>query len=130
MNNCCCGGKKPLEIKIKKGESLGFAFNLLQNGEPVDLTGNQILLQVRENIIDDETYIISKTITENSDPDDVGQINDAAKGQFFFKINADDIDDMSTTKPYYFAIYRINGDLVHCISAKYFQTALFLVLNP
>lgn len=130
MKNCCCGMQRPLELKIKKGESIGFAFSLLQKGAPVDLTGNQMLLQVRENLVDDGVYVINKTISENSDATQEGLINDAANGKFFFKVNDTDIDNLSSTKPYFAAIYRVDGDMVQCISANPFQTALFFVLNP
>lgn len=130
MNSCCCCGKKPLELKIKKGESKGFAFTLSKNGQPLDLSGNQMLMQVRENLTDDGVYLIEKTISENSDAETQGLISDAANGKFYFKVNESDIENMSTTKPYYVAIYHINGDICACISAKDFQTALFLVLNP
>ena len=129
MNICCCG-KKPLELKIKKGESIGFAFTLKQNGQPLDLTGNQMILQVRENMIDDGVYLINKTISESSDATTVGIINEPTEGKFYFKVNDTDIDNMSTTKPYYAAIYHVSGDICNCISAPSFQTALFLVLNP
>jgi hypothetical protein len=129
MNNCCCGNI-PLEIKIKKGESIPFVFRLLKNGAPIDLTGASLLLQVRDDIIDDGNFLISKIISENSDEDEYGKIIDPVAGQFAFKINKEDIDDMSTTKPYFAAIYLITGDICRCISANSFQSANFLVINP
>lgn len=129
MNNCCCG-KKPLVLKIKKGESVGFPFALNQQGAPVDLTDMQVLLQVRENIEDTGVYLIEKTISTDSDAEETGVIINPTTGQFYFKINKEDIADMSTTKPYYMAIYLLDGDLRVCISANNFQVAQFLVLNP
>ena len=126
-----CGCEhKPLELKIKQGESIGFAFTLNQQGSPVDLTNSTMLMQVRENIEDNGTYLITKTITTESDPDEQGIIVNPTAGQFFFKVNSSDIEDMSTTKPYFVAIYHINGDIKDCISANNHQVAKFLVLNP
>lgn len=129
MNNCY-NEQRPLAIKIKQGESKLFAFSLSQNEEPFDLSNSQMLLQVRENMQDNGEYLIEKTITANSDIDEDGQINNPANGQFLFKINSEDIESMNTTKPYYCAIYKIDGDNKICVSAPDFQTALFLVLNP
>lgn len=129
MNNCCCG-HEPLTIKIKQGESKGFSFSLSQNDIPVDLTGSTIALQVRENIDDTGEYLISKTISIGSDVDEDGIIFSPTTGEFLFKINDTDIADMSTTRPYYCAIYLIEDETKVCISAPDFQTALFLVLNP
>lgn len=126
-----CGCEhKPLELKIKQGESIGFAFTLIQQGSPVDLTNSAMLMQVRENVEDNGTYLITKTITTASDPDEQGVIVNPTAGQFMFKVNSDDIADMSTTKPYFVAIYHINGDIKDCISANNHQVAKFLVLNP
>jgi hypothetical protein len=126
-----CGCEhKPLELKIKQGESIGFAFTLTQQGSPVDLTNSTMLMQVRENVEDNGTYLITKTITTASDPDGQGIIVNPTAGQFMFKVNSEDIDDMSTTKPYFVAIYHINGDIKDCISANNHQVAKFLVLNP
>lgn len=126
-----CGCEhKPLELKIKQGESIGFAFTLNQQGSPVDLTNSTMLMQVRENVEDNGTYLITKTITTESDPDEQGVIVNPTAGQFFFKVNSSDIEDMSTTKPYFVAIYHINGDIKDCISANNHQVAKFLVLNP
>lgn len=128
-NNCCCG-KEPLSLKIKQGESIGFAFTLSQNNVPVDLSNSTLLLQVRENMQDNGVYLIEKTVTTQSNPNEDGLITEPTLGQFFFKINDTDIENMSTTKPYYCAIYRVKNDISDCISAPDFQTALFLVLNP
>ena len=126
---CGCENKS-LEMKIKKGESLGFAFTLTQQGVPVDLTNSTILMQVRENVEDDGVYLITKTVTTASDPDVQGTIVNPTSGQFFIKVNSTDIEDMLTTKPYFVAIYHINGDIKDCISANNHQVAKFLVLNP
>ncbi len=126
---CGCENKG-LELKIKQGESIGFAFTLTQQGSPIDLTNSTMLMQVRENVEDNGTYLITKTITTESNPDEQGIIVNPTAGQFFFKVNSSDIEDMSTTKPYYVAIYHINGDIKDCISANNHQVAKFLVLNP
>lgn len=126
-----CGCEhKSLELKIKKGESIGFAFSLSQQGVPVDLTNSQMVLEVRENVEDDGVYLITKTISINSDPDDVGIITDPLNGKFYFKVNESEIADMLTTKPYFAAIYHVNGETRDCISANNHQVAKFIVLNP
>lgn len=126
--NCCC--EKSLELKIKKGESIGFAFSLTENDIPVDLTDSQMVMEVRENVEDTGEYVLTKTISISSDEDEVGRISDAENGKFFFKVNEEDVASLSTSKPYFVAVYHVNGDLRSCISANNHQTAKFLVLNP
>lgn len=126
--NCFC--EKPLELKIKQGESIGFSFTFTKQGNPVDLTNSTMLMQVRENVEDNGTYLITKTITTASDEDEDGIIINPTAGQFMFKVNSDDIENMSTTKPYFVAIYHIEGEIKDCISANNHQVAKFLVLNP
>lgn len=128
--NCCCKQGSALELGIKKGESLGFAFIFTQQGVPVDLTNSQMIMEVRDGVKDDGNYIFSKTIDVNSNPEVSGIIADAVNGRFFFKINDTDIADMSTTKPYFFAIYHSDGSVRECISANDGQVAKFLVFNP
>jgi hypothetical protein len=126
--NCCC--EKGLELKIKQGESIGFAFTLSEEGNPVDLTNSQMIMQVRENVEDTGEYLINKTITTESDVDTVGVIISPLEGKFMFKVNASDISSMSTTKPYFVAIYHVDGEIKNCISANNHQVAKFIVLNP
>ena len=103
--NCCCQCQPTLNMKIKKGESLGFVFNLKQNNIPVNLSGGSVLFQVRENLSDDGEFVINKTITEYSSLDTTGRITNPEDGQFIIKVNASDIENLSTLKPYYCAIY-------------------------
>lgn len=126
--NCNC--EKGLELKIKQGESTGFAFTLSEEGNPVDLTNSQMVMQVRDGVEDTGVYLINKTISTATDIDTVGAIISPTEGKFIFKVNDTDIDDLSTTKPYFVAIYHVDGDTRTCISANDFQLAKFLVLNP
>ena len=126
--NCCC--EKGLELKIKQGESIGFAFTLSEEGNPVDLTNSQMIMQVRDGVEDTGVYLINKTISTESDPDTVGVIISPLEGKFMFKVNASDISSMSTTKPYFVAIYHVDGEIKNCISANNHQVAKFIVLNP
>lgn len=128
--SCCCDEHSTLEIKMKKGESLGFAFTFTEQGVPVDLTNSEMILEIRERVIDDGNYLISKTVDVNSDPEVEGAIIDAVNGKFFFKINKEDIENLSTFKPYFFAIYHRDGSIRDCISANNWQLAKFLVFNP
>ena len=126
--NCCC--ENIYEMKIKKGESIGFYSTLTENGSPVDLTDSQMVMEVRGNVVDDGNYVISKTITTTSNPNVEGKIINPAEGQFFFKVNDYDISDMSTAKPYFVAIYHVNGAIRKCISSTNGKIAKFLVFNP
>ncbi len=136
MSDCCRPGimppdlYRPLTLSIKKGESLGFAFTLYQSGEPQNLSGFSIVLQVRETPEDNGNYLINKTISTTSDPDADGLIDQPYNGNFFFKINAGDIAGMSTLRPYYLAIFTEKDNSRHCISAAGCEIAKFLVLNP
>lgn len=126
---CGCDNKS-LELKIKKGESLGFAFSLYQSGQPQNLTDTSIVLEVRENPIDNGEYVFTKTITTATNPEINGIITNPTQGQFFFKINSADTENMSTLKPYFMAIYTVKDSVRHCISAPSNKIAKFIVLNP
>jgi len=128
--NCCCKCNTSLNMKIKKGESLGFVFNLKQNNEVMDLTGASILFQVREELADNGVYVINKTITEGSSLSTIGQIINPSQGQFVIKVTNTDTENLTALKPYFCAIYvEINGD-IRCISANSDDVAFLTVLNP
>lgn len=128
--SCCCENSSTLELRIKKGESLGFSFTLSQNGSPIDLTGKSILFQVRADIVDDGEFLINKTITTSSDIETVGNINDATHGGFIIAVTSSETASLSTLKPYFAAIYYVNGGTKKCISANNGEVARLIVLNP
>jgi len=120
-----------MNISIKKGESLGFLYNATFNGKPIDLTDDTLLLQVRETPVDTGVYLIEKKISQTSIIDEVGQIIDPVNGQFIFQINASDIEDLSTLRPYFLAIFLNQGNQSLCISSQSCcDLAIFKVCNP
>lgn len=125
---CNCG--KNLKLKIKKGESLGFAFVLSTNELPIDLTGGEIVFQARSNVIDNGEYVINKTITEDSDPETIGRINNAREGKFFIMVTSEETANLSTLSPYFAAIYYDINGVKKCISANSDEVAQLIVLNP
>lgn len=125
-----CGCSKGLKLKIKKGESLGFAFGLTIEDSPIDLTGGTITFQVRQNLADNGVYVINKTITTSSDVETIGRITDAEKGQFVIMVTSTETAGLSTLKPYFAAIYyNVNG-ISRCISADDNSVAQLIILNP
>lgn len=127
---CSCQCQPTLNMKIKKGESLGFVFDLKQNNEPVDLSGAEVLFQVRENLLDDGVFLINKTITENSSINTIGQIINPTEGQFVIKVTSEDTQNLTSLRPYYAAIYYVIDGITRCISANSDDVALLTVLNP
>lgn len=130
MNCCCENGEKPLILRIKKGETLGFAFTLTHNQIPIDLTDAEILVQVRDSAVDDGTFVIDKNVTENSDVATEGRINNPTEGQFFIMITSSETENLSTLKPYFIAIYLLKDNVSRCISANSNELAQLIVLNP
>lgn len=126
--NCECMNN--LKLKIKKGESLGFAFTLSQNNNPINMTGGSIIFQVRDDVADNGFYVINKTITEDTSLATIGKITSAENGTFVIKITDSDIANLSTLKPYFCAIYYENNGDSRCISANSGQCAQLIVLNP
>ena len=104
--------------------------SISEEGNPVDLTNSQMIMQVRDGVEDTGVYLINKTISTESDPDTLGVIISPLEGKFMFKVNASDISSMSTTKPYFVAIYHVDGEIKNCISANNQNIAKFLVMNP
>lgn len=130
MTCCCCNDDNSLMLKIKKGETLGFAFSIERNCSPVDLTGAQVIFQVRENIEDTGVFVINKTITENSNIETVGCINEPTEGKFVVMVLDSEIEDLSVVKPYFFAMYLEQNNVRKCISANANGLAQLIVLNP
>lgn len=136
MNSCCTPGimppdlNRPLVLTMKKGESKGFAFTLYQSGEPQDLSDSEIVFQVRENPEDNGEYLINKTVTTSTTPDIEGLIDQPTEGNFFVFISSAEIANLSTSKPYFLAIYHQKDNVSYCISAADCEMAKFLVLNP
>lgn len=128
--NCNCKCQPILNMKIKKGESLGFVFNLKQDEQPVNLTNASILFQVRETLEDKGIFVINKEITENTSLNTIGQIINPEEGQFVIKVTSSDTASLTSLRPYYAAIYYVVGGEARCISANSNDVALLTVLNP
>lgn len=127
--NCNCKDTG-LKLMIKKGESLGFAFILSENDTPIDLTGGNIIFQVRDGLADEGVYVINKTVTENSNAQTIGQINEPSEGKFFIMVTSSETADLSTLKPYFAAIYFTANGIKRCISANSNEVAQLIILNP
>lgn len=134
--NCCTPGimppdlNRPLELKIKKGETKGFAFTLYQSGEPQDLSQSEILFQVRETPEDKGVYLINKLVSTSSDPSVDGLIDHPYEGRFFVMVNSSEIENIPASKPYFLAMFHKRDKMSYCISAADCELAKFLILNP
>lgn len=97
-----------LVLSVKQGEVLDIPFNITSTGETVDLTGATILFEVKKSPLASSVPIISKTITEDSDINTVGQINYPATGRWQVHLSA---QDTSFAPIDYFLVitYKHNG---------------------
>lgn len=90
---------------IKKGEKYPILIKLKNRDldEPIDLTGSIIKFQIKDEL-NDEYFIIEKTIDENSDENCEGRIIDAINGKAVIRLNDEDYCKLIIQRVYYLVI--------------------------
>lgn len=98
-----------LVLNIKQGEDLNVPFTIKQDGTVTNLTGATIRFLVKKVPLDSAEAIVSKTITETSDTETIGQITNAIGGQFEVRLLPE--DTLFPPNDYYLIIFMdINGN--------------------
>lgn len=104
-----------LTLSVKQGEVFDIPFVIQSDGAIKDLTGATILFEVKKTPLASASAIISKTITEDSDIDTIGQITYPTSGQF--QVHLDSTDTGYAPYDYYLIITLILNDQEDIISS-------------
>lgn len=110
-------------LKVKQGEELNIGFTIKQGGQPFNLSGYNVLVQVKNNPTVKSKAIVDKIITTVSDGTDVGIIDYPNQGQFTLHLTKED-----TSHPigeYYLIIAIQNDNEENIISSTNCTTAVY-----
>jgi hypothetical protein len=112
-------------LKVKQGEELNIGFTIKQGGRPFNLSGYNVLVQVKNNPTVKSKPLVDKIITTVSDDSDQGVINNAGSGQFILHLKKED-----TSFPigeYYLVIAIQNDSEENIISSTNCTTAVYKI---
>ena len=112
-----------VDLKVKQGEELNIGFTIKQGGNPFNLSGYNVLVQVKNNPTVKSKAIVDKVITSVSDDNEVGVITMPNQGQFTLHLTKED-----TSFPigeYYLVIAIQNDSEENIISSTNCTTAVY-----
>lgn len=119
--------------KIKKGYKgpINITVRNRDEDKPIDLTGSKILVQIKDELQDD-FYIIDKTITENTDVAIDGRIVSPEEGQIIFRFNDSDYEKLVVERIYFLTIWWVkeDEDFAKVISSNCGEQLQFQVCYP
>lgn len=119
--------------KIKKGYKgpINITVRNRDEDKPIDLTGSKILVQIKDELQDD-FYIIDKTITENTDVAIDGRIVSPEEGQIIFRFNDNDYEKLVVERIYFLTIWWVkeDEDFAKVISSNNDEVLQFQVCYP
>lgn len=108
-----------LIVTIKQGEVFDIPFTITNDGSPTDLQGAEITFEVKKTPVVTSTPIVSKTITETSDINTIGQITFPESGKW--QVHLDSIDTSFAPYDYYLVItLKLNGqeDIISSVACN------------
>ena len=119
--------------KIKKGYKgpINITVRNRDEDKPIDLTGSKILIQIKDELQDD-FYIIDKTITEKTDVYVDGRIISPEEGQIVIRFNDEDYEKLIVERIYFLTIWWIkeDEDFAKVISSNCGECLQFQVCYP
>lgn len=119
--------------KIKKGYKgpINITVRNRDEDKPIDLTGSKILIQIKDEL-QDNFFIIDKTITENTDIAIDGRIVSPEEGQIIFRFNDNDYEKLVVERIYFLTIWWIKEeeDFAKVISSNNDEVLQFQVCYP
>lgn len=119
--------------KIKKGYKgpINITVRNRDEDKPIDLTGSKILIQIKDELQDD-FYIINKTITEDTDVYVNGRIVSPEEGQIIIRFNDEDYEKFVVERIYFLTIWWIkeDEDFAKVISSNCDEQLQFQVCYP
>lgn len=87
-----------IDAVLVKGQTKGFSVSIQTDDEgngiftPFDLSDYAIRFRIMGSATLDGKVLVEHILTQNTDIETIGQIDDAANGQFTFVVNAEDQD--------------------------------------
>lgn len=119
--------------KIKKGYKgpINITVRNRDEDKPIDLTGSKILVQIKDELQDD-FYIINKTITEDTDVYVDGRIVSPKEGQIIIRFNDEDYEKFVVERVYFLTIWWVkeDEDFAKVISSNCGEQLQFQVCYP
>lgn len=119
--------------KIKKGYKgpINITVRNRDEDKPIDLTGSKILVQIKDELQDD-FFIINKTITEDTDVYVDGRIVSPQNGQIIIRFNNEDYDKFIVERMYFLTIWWVkeDEDFAKVISSNCGEQLQFQVCYP
>ena len=119
--------------KIKKGYKgpINITVRNRDEDKPIDLTGSKILIQIKDEL-QDNFFIIDKTITEDTDIAIDGRIVSPEEGQIIFRLNDNDYEKLVVERIYFLTIWWIKEeeDFAKVISSNNDEVLQFQVCYP
>lgn len=119
--------------KIKKGYKgpINITVRNRDEDKPIDLTGSKILIQIKDEL-QDNFFIIDKTITEDTDIAIDGRIVSPEEGQIIFRFNDNDYEKLVVERIYFLTIWWIKEeeDFAKVISSNNDEVLQFQVCYP
>lgn len=119
--------------KLKKGYKgpINITVRNRDEDKPIDLTGSKILIQIKDELQDD-FYIINKTITEDTDVYVNGRIVSPEEGQIIIRFNDEDYEKFVVERIYFLTIWWIkeDEDFAKVISSNCGEQLQFQVCYP
>lgn len=119
--------------KIKKGYKgpINITVRNRDEDKPIDLTGSKILVQIKDELQDD-FFIINKTITEDTDVYVDGRIVSPQDGQIIIRFNDEDYDKFIVERMYFLTIWWVkeDEDFAKVISSNCGEQLQFQVCYP
>ena len=119
--------------KLKKGYKgpINITVRNRDEDKPIDLTGSKILVQIKDALQDD-FFIINKTITEDTDVYVDGRIVSPQNGQIIIRFNDEDYDKFIVERMYFLTIWWVkeDEDFAKVISSNCGEQLQFQVCYP
>lgn len=119
--------------KLKKGYKgpINITVRNRDEDKPIDLTGSKILIQIKDELQDD-FFIINKTITEDTDVYVDGRIVSPQNGQIIIRFNDEDYEKLVIERIYFLIIWWIkeDEDFAKVISSNCGEQLQFQVCYP
>ena len=119
--------------KLKKGYKgpINITVRNRDEDKPIDLTGSKILVQIKDELQDD-FFIINKTITEDTDVYVDGRIVSPQNGQIIIRFNDEDYDKFIVERMYFLTIWWVkeDEDFAKVISSNCGEQLQFQVCYP
>lgn len=116
-----------LKIKIGEQKPINYTLKVKSTNLPINLVNSTIVFQLKNEEDQISDFLIEKTITENTDPYDSGQIFDAQNGKFSVFLKSEDTLSLDINKEYFYTLWRIYENTKEVISASGTKVEQFIV---